>query len=83
MGLGTSKKWGNGAVFAKVVKFVCDRLKQGMASSKGLFFSAIAASTIDPLVAGLNGTRIVVVLAAVSMGKRLFCPHFDHKSDEV
>jgi len=52
MGRGMLKKWGKRAFFAKVVKFVCDRLKQGMVSSKDLFFSTIASSTIDYLYLG-------------------------------
>jgi len=40
-----------------------------------LFFSIIAVSTIDPLVVGLKGARMIVVLAAVAMEKRHFRPH--------
>jgi len=48
-----------------------------------LFFSNIAASTIDLLVAALNGARIIVILAAVAMGKRHFRPYLDQQSGEV
>jgi len=79
LALRTSKKWRNAAIFAKVVKFDCGRLKQQSSSYECLFFSAVASSTIDPLVASLKDARILFVLAVQTRQKCHFRPHLDQK----
>jgi len=54
-----------------------------MVSCKGVFFSTIASSTIDPLVASVKDARIVVVSNGRTHPKRHFSPHFDQLSNEV
>jgi len=61
------------AVFAEVVKFDYDRLKQGMVSGKGLFFFTIPKSTINPQAAHPNKPSFLIISVVPNRQKCHFC----------
>jgi len=61
-------------IFAAAVDGDCERLKQGIVSSKGLFFSAVVSSTKDPLAASAKAASILFVVVVQSRQKRHFRP---------
>jgi len=58
--------------FARVVKFVCDRLNEVSCAYECFFFSGIVSSTIELMTASPSEPLILLVVAVGSRRKRHF-----------